>query len=99
MLAWILAGFIASAGSAAGRPKAAVEFASGAGSRYEIRGGFDVAVSLPTAWAVLTDYGHLPAFIGSMRQSRVLQYGADGLIVEQTSQAHAWIFHRQSHVV
>ena len=53
-------------------------------SAYEVRGAFTVAASTAEVWNVLTDYEGIPAFVSSMRFSRVRETRADGtLLVEQ----------------
>ena len=51
---------------------------------YEITGLFTVDASTTVVWGVLTDYERIPAFVSSMRSSRVREARADGtLVVEQ----------------
>jgi hypothetical protein len=53
---------------------------------FAIDGRFVVPASTGTAWAVLTDYDRIPAFVSSMKASRVAESRPDGtLIVEQTA--------------
>ena len=51
---------------------------------YEVSGLFNVDASTTIIWAVLTDYEHIPAFVSSMRSSRVREdRGGGSLLVEQ----------------
>ena len=51
---------------------------------YEVSGQFTVTASTMIVWGVLTDYEHIPAFVSSMRSSRVRETRDDGsLLVEQ----------------
>lgn len=51
---------------------------------YEVHGGFTVAASTTAVWSVLADYGSIPAFVSSMKSSRILETRADGsMLVEQ----------------
>ena len=51
---------------------------------YEVAGLFTVDASTTAVWSVLTDYDRIPAFVSSMRSSRVRETRADGsLLVEQ----------------
>ena len=51
---------------------------------YEVAGHFAVQASTTAVWGVLTDYDHIPAFVSSMRSSKVRETRADGsLLVEQ----------------
>jgi ribosome-associated toxin RatA of RatAB toxin-antitoxin module len=43
----------------------------------------DMPVSPAVAWEVLTDYEQYPRFISSMRQSKIVSRGREGVIVEQ----------------
>lgn len=52
---------------------------------YEVAGEFTTAAPLDTVWAVLTDYGHIPAFVNSIKQSEVLGGGGDTLRVHQSA--------------
>jgi hypothetical protein len=51
---------------------------------YELHGDFEVASSSAQVWGVLTDYEGIPAFVSSMRSSRVRESRDDGsVLVEQ----------------
>jgi carbon monoxide dehydrogenase subunit G len=51
---------------------------------YEVSGQFTVAASTAVVWDVLTDYENIPAFVSSMRSSRVRETRGDGsIVVEQ----------------
>lgn len=54
------------------------------GKAYELRGEFSVPASSQQVWSVLTDYEGIPAFVSSMRSSRVRESRPDGsVLVEQ----------------
>lgn len=46
-----------------------------------------IAADLPTAWAVLTDYEHYPAFMPGVRRSHVVTRSGDTARVEQSVDA------------
>ncbi len=51
---------------------------------YEVSGLFTVDASTAAVWDVLMDYEHIPAFVSSMRKSRVRETRGDGsFLVEQ----------------
>lgn len=52
---------------------------------YLLEGSFVTAAPTATAWNVLTDYNGIPAFVSSMKSSRVLQYRADSILLQQES--------------
>lgn len=64
--------------------------------RYELEGRFTAPVSRETAWAVLTDYANIPAFVPSMRHSRIKERVEGSTLLEQESVGTAFIF---SHTV
>ena len=43
----------------------------------------DLPVSPAMAWSVLTDYEKYPSFISTMRESKIVSRGPDGLVVDQ----------------
>ena len=53
------------------------------GDFIETEARVDLSVPPALVWSVLTDYEHYPDFISSMRESKVLSRGPDGVIVEQ----------------
>ncbi|HYL06172.1 MAG TPA: SRPBCC family protein [Thermoanaerobaculia bacterium] len=74
-------------GTAAGVSPVAVAFADLGDSTMRLEGRFTAAAPCATAWSVLTDYDHIPAFVASMRSSRVKERGDGFLLVEQESVA------------
>jgi hypothetical protein len=72
-----------------------VSFADLGDSTLQLEGRFMTAASSATAWSVLTDYDHIPAFVSSMRSSRVKARGDGYLLVEQQSVARMlWFQHK-----
>jgi hypothetical protein len=66
---------------------------------YAIDGRFVVPASTGTAWAVITDYAGIPAFVSSMKASRVIGARPDGtVIVEQTAVGRMFLVSKQLHV-
>lgn len=53
------------------------------GTRLLVSGSLSVAVAPATAWAVLTDYEHVPEFVPGMRVSRVIEKSDNTRILEQ----------------
>jgi len=84
---------------AAGLPQVVVTFADLGDSTLRLEGRFTTAASSATAWSVLTDYDHIPAFVDSMRSSRVKARGDGYLLVEQESVAKVLWFRRKLDVV
>jgi Polyketide cyclase / dehydrase and lipid transport len=76
-----------------------VSFADLGDSTIQLEGRFMTAASSATAWSVLTDYDHIPAFVSSMRSSRVKARGDGYLLVEQESVARMLWFQRKLNVV
>lgn len=67
---------------------------------YEIEGGFSVAASTGTVWDVLCDYERLPAFVPSMRLSRVVAIRPDGtLLLEQETIGGLFFARKRVHVL
>jgi hypothetical protein len=54
-----------------------------AGDEFILEGAFHVAVAPAVAWAVLTDYEGMPAFVEDLRESRVVERDGDRLRVVQ----------------
>ncbi len=62
---------------------------------YEVQGAFEVSASSSAVWKVLTDYEGIPAFVSSMKVSRVREMRADGsLLVEQKATGGMFILRR-----
>jgi carbon monoxide dehydrogenase subunit G len=72
----------------------AVAFTDLGDSTMRLEGRFTTPASRATAWSVLTDYDHIPAFVASMRSSRIKTRGDGFLLVEQESVARMLLFHR-----
>ncbi len=67
---------------------------------YEVSGDFIVDASTATIWGVLTDYNHIPAFVSSMRSSRVRQDRGDGsLLVEQKAVGDMFFFSKTMRIL
>ena len=84
---------------AAGLPQVVVTFADLGDSTLQLEGRFTTGAASATAWSVLTDYDHIPAFVDSMRSSRVKARGDGYLLVEQESVAKVLWFRRKLDVV
>ena len=84
---------------AASLSQVVVSFADLGDSTTRLEGRFMTAAPLATAWSVLTDYDHIPAFVASMRSSRVKARGDGYLLVEQESVARMLWFQRKLDVV
>jgi carbon monoxide dehydrogenase subunit G len=69
-------------GAAAAAPIVSVESRSGT---YEVQGEFTTAAPIDTAWAVLTDYEHIPSFVNSIKRSAVLRGSGDSVRVQQSA--------------
>lgn len=81
-VAAVLLALASGAAAAASSPKVTVESRSGV---YEIRGSFTTSAAIDTAWAVLTDYGGIKAFVSSIRRSDVERRDGDDLRVHQVA--------------
>jgi uncharacterized protein YndB with AHSA1/START domain len=67
---------------------------------YEVSGLFTVNASTAVVWDVLTDYEHIPAFVSSMRSSRVRETRGDGsLLVEQKAVGDMFFVSRTMHLL
>jgi carbon monoxide dehydrogenase subunit G len=75
-----------------------VEVDSAAGS-CGVRGRFHVALPPPAAWAVVTDYDHIPEFVPSMVSSRTERQPDGRLLVRQTAKGGVFIFRRRVNVL
>src|SRR5262245_50382445 len=65
---------------------------------YKVRGSFQVAASVDTVWAVLTDYEAIPRFVKSMKSS-VIERGSEGQrLVRQEAAQHVLLFRKTVHV-
>jgi carbon monoxide dehydrogenase subunit G len=61
-------------------------------STMRLEGRFTTAAPRAAVWSVLTDYDHIPAFVSSMRSSRIRARGDGFVLVEQESVARVlWI--------
>lgn len=67
--------------------------------RYELEGRFSTPAPRDTAWAVLSDYENIPAFVSSMRYSKVKERGAESALLEQESIGRVFIFRHTVHVL
>lgn len=63
-----------------------------------IVGEFRVSAGEPIAWAVLTDYEHLPRFVTEVRESRVLRRSGPRLLVRQATRIR-WLWSRRTWAV
>ena len=81
------------------RSQVVVSLADTSDGTVRLEGRFTVAASSATAWSVLTDYEHIPAFVSSMRSSRVKSRDDGCLLVEQESVGKALLFHRKVYVL
>jgi carbon monoxide dehydrogenase subunit G len=70
----------------------------GADGVFHVQGHFSVAAPRAVAWAVLTDYANLPAFVSSLRSSTVTTNGDGGLTVSQQAVGKLGPFSRSLHV-
>ena len=70
------------AAAAASSPKVTVATHSGV---YEVRGSFTTTAPIDTAWAVLTDYGGISAFVSSIQKSEVERLDHEDLRVRQVA--------------
>jgi ribosome-associated toxin RatA of RatAB toxin-antitoxin module len=53
------------------------------GTRLLVSGELSVPVAPATAWAVLTDYEHVPEFVPGMRVSRIIEQNGNTRVLEQ----------------
>lgn len=53
------------------------------GTRLLVSGELSVPVAPATAWAVLTDYEQVPAFVPGMRVSRIIEQNGNTRVLEQ----------------
>jgi hypothetical protein len=65
---------------------------------YRVSTTFDVPHPASLAVAVLTDYDHLSEFMSDVKLSRVLERGADYVLVEQEAVARVLFFSRRIHL-
>ena len=95
-LAMVLAAFGPALFSGAARAAEAVSmtFQSQDGY-YQIQSSFDVNADPSVVWAVLTDYDHIPNFINSMKESKVVKRDASGLYLRQRAEG-GFLFFTQS---
>ncbi len=65
----------------------------------EVAGSFFVAAPRETAFAVLTDYGHMASFVTSLRRSQVRGHRGDGVVLEQEATARMLLFSKTMKVL
>jgi hypothetical protein len=54
------------------------------GGTYDVEASFPVTANCAVAWDVLTDYDHLPQFVGSLKRSHIEEYwGRSHFLLEQ----------------
>ena len=53
---------------------------------YQVEGSFFVKADAALVWQVLTDYDHIPRFVSSMKESRVLSRDNGNLVLEQQAE-------------
>jgi hypothetical protein len=66
---------------------------------YRVAATFATPQPMAVAHAVLTDYERIPRFMPDVRSSRVLERGADRVVVEQEAVARVLFFSRQVRLV
>ena len=67
--------------AAAGAPEIDIRLKRLPNKAYELQGSFTVAASSSIVWGVLTDYEGIPAFVSSMKSSRVRATLSDGAVL------------------
>ncbi|MBI5200225.1 MAG: SRPBCC family protein [Elusimicrobia bacterium] len=67
---------------------------SAAGEASRLEAEFTAPVPAPVAWEVLTDYGELPRFVSSLRESRVLRRWGGGCLIRQALRLEWWMLRR-----
>jgi len=73
--------------------------AAGEGT-YTVEGRFWTPGDPSGAWAVLSDYDHLPLFIPSLQESKIQEWSTDSLLLKQEAIGRALgVFHRHLHVL
>lgn len=65
------------------------------GEFVKVSANVDLPVDGDLAWSVLTDYAQYPRFISSLRESRVSERTADGLVLEQRGEFAFLFFSRR----
>jgi ribosome-associated toxin RatA of RatAB toxin-antitoxin module len=65
------------------------------GGACSVHGEFVVHASPEVAWAVLSDYEHIPRFVHSMLSSKVERTADGRIVVEQEAEGHMFVFHRR----
>jgi hypothetical protein len=76
-----------------------VDVERGADKAYLVDAAFDVNVSAPIAWEVLTDYEGIGRFVSSIRQSTIKEREPGRVLLEQHGVGRAWIISLPMHVV
>jgi ribosome-associated toxin RatA of RatAB toxin-antitoxin module len=66
---------------------------------YTVMARFIVDESPSAAWAVLTDYEHIPRFMPGVRTSVIRERGAGWALVEQEVESHLLLFSKRIHLV
>ena len=75
-------------GLASAAPPPSVNFQQ-QGTRLLVSGEVNVPVAPATAWAVLTDYEHVPEFVPGMRVSRIIEQSGNTRVLEQQGEMMA----------
>jgi carbon monoxide dehydrogenase subunit G len=89
----------ACAAAPAGADDADVRLSRNADGAYEVQGQFSVMASTAEVWKVLTDYEEIPAFVSSMRSSRVTESRGDGVtMVEQVATGEVFFITKSARV-
>jgi hypothetical protein len=95
-LAAVLAALTVAATAAwAGAIEVTVTHKTGA---YEVRGQFETAARLDTVWEVLTDYQHIPSFVGSMKHSDVVRRDSTRVQLRQVASIGVFPLRRTARV-
>lgn len=63
-----------------------------------LNGDFSVSASIPTVWAVLTDYEGMADFVSSIKSSRIVKKEENFEVVEQVMSGKAGIFRKKIHL-
>src|SRR5262249_39340291 len=66
---------------------------------YRVQGTFTAPVSSALAWAVLTDYDHIGAYVKSVKASAVERRGDGWLMLRQDARAGMFPLQRTVHVL
>jgi hypothetical protein len=69
------------------------------GGRYRLEGRFFVTADKDVAWNVLTDYEHIPLFVGNMKKSHVRERLYNNLFLEQEMEGGFLFFTKRVNVL